>query len=121
MASEMLISIDSLRLRAPIGVGEQERIVGGDFEVSVSFSYPPALDAALTDSLALTANYAEVVELVRKVLSDPMMLIETACGRIRSELLRAFPLIGPGEVTVAKLLPPIPGVQLRKVSATLRW
>lgn len=121
MAAEMLITIDSLRLRAPIGVGEQERVVGGDFEVSVSFSYPPALEAAEADDLVMTVNYAEVVELIRSVFSEPMKLIETACARIRSELLRAFPLITSGEVTVAKLLPPIAGLQLRKVTATLRW
>lgn len=121
MAVEMIISIDSLRLRARIGVLEQEIAVGGEFEVSVSLSYPPALEAAVTDSLERTVNYAEVVEIIRHELREPMRLIETACLRIKNALLDRFPLAAGGEVKVAKILPPIAGAQLIGASATLRW
>lgn len=121
MAEELIIAIDALRVRARIGVAEQERVVGADFEVSVRFAYPPALEAAVKDELELTVNYAEVVALVQRVMSKPVKLIETACYGIKRELLERFPLITSGEVKVAKLLPPIAGVQLGQASATVCW
>lgn len=115
------IAIDRLRIRACHGVSERERAVGNDYEVSVSMSYPPALQAARTDDLAQTANYAEIVRIVKAVMATDSALLEHLCGNIRQALQQSFPLSDGGCVKVVKLLPPIANVQLAGASVTLTW
>ena len=122
LASEQIvISVERLRLRCRHGVGEQERLVGNDFEVTVSLSYPPALEASRTDALDSTINYAHVVHIIKEVMSRPTALLERACRLLQQELLAAYPLIASGEVTLTKLLPPVEGAQLAGATVTLRW
>ena len=45
MSMKATIVIDGLRIRARHGVLPQERVVGNEFEVSLSLVYPPALEA----------------------------------------------------------------------------
>ncbi len=101
------ITIDRLRLRAFHGVGSQERRVGNVFEISVSLVYPPALKAVMSDNVDDTLNYADAVEIIRKVMSEPSDLLEHVAGRIRSALLSAYPAIESGRITVVKLAPPV--------------
>ena len=102
-------------------VGEQERLVGNVFEVTLSVDYPPALAAAETDCLDDTLNYASLVRLVRDVMSEPSLLLEHVCGRIRRAVMAEFPDVTGGYVKVSKLLPPVAGVQMESASVVLRW
>lgn len=95
--------------------------MGNDYEVSVSISYPPALQATLSDRLDETINYAEIVETVKAVMSSSSRLLEHVCGRLRDALTQRFPEAEGGTVVVTKLLPPITGVQLAGASVTLTW
>lgn len=101
------ITIDRLRLRAFHGVGSQERRVGNVFEITVSLVYPPALKAVVSDNVDDTLNYADAVEIIRKVMSEPSDLLEHVAGRIRSALLSAYPAIESGRISVVKLAPPV--------------
>ncbi|MCM1348641.1 MAG: dihydroneopterin aldolase [Firmicutes bacterium] len=122
MNSETItISVNRLRLRSFHGVGEQEQCVGNDFEVSVSVCYPPALLAAKTDSIDHTLSYADIVAIVREQMDHPARLLEHVCAKLRDALTARYPAIASGKITVAKLLPPIPGVQLQDASVTLTW
>ena len=115
------ISINGLRLLGRHGVAEQERRVGNEFQVDIRLDVPCSDRAMASDSLADTINYARVVELVREEMSHPSALIEAVAGRIRRRLDAEFPgLIVSGEITVAKLAPPIPA-QLTSVAFTTRW
>ncbi len=114
------IAVKGLKLRARHGVGQQERIVGNDFEVSIWLDVPKADCAAVTDSLDDTINYAELVDIAQQQMSIPSMLIEHAAGRIAKAIRTRFgDDVADGEVTVSKLAPPI-SAQLDSVSFTCR-
>lgn len=114
------IEINRLRIHAHHGVMTQERTVGNDFEVSVKLLYPA--DEAIThDNLDGTLNYAEACDEIRRIMAEPSALLENVCGRLRHALCQRFPNIKNGTVRVAKLMPPIPGVQLENVAVELSW
>ena len=79
-----MVTIEVVRLsvHAFHGVGEQERVVGNDFEVSVSLDYPPAEKAVVTDDLDSTLDYGELIEIIRNVMAIPSRLLEHVCGRL---------------------------------------
>lgn len=96
-----------MRFRAYHGVLPQERAVGNDFEVSLRLLYP--FERAMeNDDLSATLNYAAVHEVVRREMAVPSQLIEHVAGRIYRALLKEFPEISGGTITVRKLHPPIP-------------
>ena len=64
----MTITLDSLRFYAYHGVGAQERVVGNEFEVTVSVEIPPVY----TDDLSATVSYADIAAIVAP-----------SCSRIR--------------------------------------
>lgn len=116
-----IISINGLKIRAKHGVYDQERRVGNDFVVTLRLDVP-ASDAAMdTDSLADTINYAAIVEIIKAEMAIPSSLIEHVAGRIRRALHARFPgQIAAGELTVAKLAPPI-HAEVDSVSFTTKW
>lgn len=115
-----VITIDGLRLQAHHGVLEQERRVGNTFEISLRINVPSSDRAAVTDDLSLTVNYAEIISIIKYEMRTPSHLIENVAFRIaRAVRTRFGALIESGEITVAKLAPPIPA-QLEKVSYTCK-
>lgn len=115
------IFVDRLRVRALIGVDAQERVVGNDFEVSVSVGYPPAAEAGRTDALGLTVNYAEIVEIVKSVMEAGMFLVEHAASLIIDRIASRWPEATSCRVTVAKLAPPVAGCQCASMGVTFQW
>ncbi len=113
------IDIERIQIRAHHGVLEQERRVGNLFEVSIRL-YRDFAEAANTDDISLTVNYAEAVDIVREVMATPCRLIETVALRIRNALMTRWPDITAGRVTVAKLHPPFP-TTVGKASVTIEW
>lgn len=103
------ITLDRMKFHARHGVLEQERRVGNTFEVSLRLDYPFA-DAMASDRLDATLNYAEVYEVVKREMAEPSQLLEHVAGRIRTALLREFPLISGGFIRIEKCRPPIPGI-----------
>ena len=113
------IEIYSLRLFARHGVASQERAVGNTFEVSLSVSYP--IDGAVeNDDLGATLDYGVVIQLIKKEMEIPSMLLEHAAGRIVTALRREFPAISSGKIKVTKVTPPC-GVEVKGVSVILEW
>lgn len=113
------IEINGLRLYARHGVGEQERTVGNEFEVTLHLECRVD-DAMSSDDVADTVNYAEVIDTVRAEMDVPSQLLEHVAARVRDAVCRRFPLVAGGMVKVAKLTPPIP-CQLSSVAVTVRW
>ncbi|MDE6652442.1 MAG: dihydroneopterin aldolase [Paramuribaculum sp.] len=113
------IEIDSLRLHACHGVAEQERIVGNIFDISVSLAYP--VDKAVeTDNIEDTLNYAAVIQVIKKEMKIPSLLLEHVAGRIVKALINEFPLISGGRIKLTKVTPPC-GAELKGVSVILEW
>ena len=115
----MTVEIDGLRLYARHGVLEQERTVGNLFEVSLSLQCASD-EAGRDDDLSTTINYAEVIDTVRRIMEEPVKLLECVAWRIRDAVSRRWPEVTGGCIKVSKLTPPC-GVSLHHVGVILTW
>lgn len=106
MTSQTYIRIEKLRLRAFHGVLPQEQKVGGDFEVTLRIGYPWQ-QAAMTDDVADTLDYAAVYRLVSREMVSPSKLLEHVAGRIANALLHTFPKITSIDLWLTKVTPPM--------------
>ncbi|MDE6127102.1 MAG: dihydroneopterin aldolase [Muribaculaceae bacterium] len=113
------IEINRLKIYAYHGVGEQERIVGNEFEVSVSLTYP-SLRVAESDTVPMAINYADVIELVNEQMARPSSLLENVAWRIRQAVVNRYPEVNQGRVKVAKITPPLP-CSLAEAAAVIEW
>lgn len=113
------IEVRGLEVWARHGVMEQERVVGNLFRVDVALSADLS-SAMASDRVDDTINYARVVEIVKQQMDAPSRLLENVAWRIKTAILNEFPQVKGGQVTVAKIVPPIPCV-LESVSVTTRW
>jgi len=102
------ISLNRVRIYAYHGVLEQERKVGGWYELSLVVSYP-FHQALATDDVADTINYAELLAIVQREMAIPSNLIEHVAGRICKSVIDAFPLTEHVSVELTKLNPPMGG------------
>lgn len=116
----MTIAINRMRVYARHGVMEQERAVGNMFEVTARLTYTVADNQPVSDNLDGTIDYGIMAELIRHEMNTPSKLLEHVAARIRNALIARFPRIIAGEVTVAKLTPPL-GLPMQSASATLSW
>ena len=100
------IHLKDLRFYAYHGVLSQERKVGAQFlvnlRVQVDFQ-----QAAETDELQHTVNYADLYKVVQEEMQQPSQLLEHVAGRISRRLYRDFPAIQSINITVEKESAPI--------------
>ena len=91
------------------GVMQEEHRVGNRYEVDVSMHFN-FVEAARTDSLALTVDYAEVYDAVKEVITqNRFYLIERLAYLIGQGVLEVQPKVEQVEVTVRKHNPPVGG------------
>ena len=102
------ISLDDMRFYAYHGVMEQERRVGSEYSVSLIVE-ADLTDAARTDDVADTINYAELYELVKREMAMPSKLLEHVAARIGQRAIEAYERITAVTVKVTKLNPPMGG------------
>ena len=113
------IEIEGLKLYRNIGVEEQENVVGNLFEVYLRFEYD-CEHAMVTDRPDLAINYAHVVELIKEELDFPTKLLENAVYHVFRALVRRYPQISAGKITLSKLTPPI-SAEVDRVSFSYEW
>lgn len=113
------IKVDRLRLFARHGVLPQERVVGNDFEVTVTAQVEMSDESLACDDLKGTLSYAAIVDVVKREMGVPSQLLEHVAWRIGRSLRKEHPEVTECRVTVAKLLPPIACVELDSASVTL--
>lgn len=103
---ETYVIIDKLQLHCPIGVLEQEQVIGNDFVVDlrIGFDFAQAME---TDDVADTLNYAEVYQLVREVLSRPTALVEKAAGNVAKAVFTTWPAVRSLHLRIVKRNPPM--------------
>ena len=106
MMLQTYIRLEKLRFRAFHGVLPQERIVGGDFELTLRIGYPWQ-QAMESDAVGDTLDYAAVYRLVRAEMALPSQLLEHVAGRIVKALLRDFPQITSVDLWLTKVTPPM--------------
>ena len=100
------ITIKGIRFHGHHGVPEEERKVGGHYEIDAIINCP--IDTAgRTDALENTIDYASVVNLIVDIGTQrSFQLIEALAETITTEILQQFP-IESVQLTVKKLNPPI--------------
>jgi dihydroneopterin aldolase len=100
------ISIKGMRFYGYHGVFPEENKLGQQFYVDLEL----AIDleqAAQTDDLTYTINYAELHSLTKEIVEGkPFKLIEALTGHIASRLLEAYTMINEVTVRVTKPHPP---------------
>ena len=116
-----VIELRELRCLAVVGVLSEER----DRPQPVAFDLDierPFEEAALSDDLAETTNYAEVLALVTEVAGESaFLLLETLAYRVAREVLAYDEAVTSVTVAVRKLRPPVPqDVATVGVRCTLR-
>ena len=100
------IILQEMRFYAYHGVLPQERIVGGDYTVSVEVDVDTTA-AMEHDVVDVTLNYAELYEVVRREMLTPSDLLEHLAGRIGKAIMTAFPQVKAVDLTVMKDNPPM--------------
>ena len=100
------IILQEMRFYAYHGVLPQERIVGGDYTVSVEVDVDTTA-AMEHDVVDVTLNYAELYEVVQNEMLTPSDLLEHLAGRIGKAIMTAFPQVKAVDLTVMKDNPPM--------------
>lgn len=104
MTSELLL--DGLRFKAFHGVGEQERVVGHDFSVTLKVACD--LEQAIaTDDINHAVSYADIYAIVKCEMEVPSRLLEHVAGRIMRAIHERFPQVKAVDITIMKRNPPI--------------
>lgn len=102
------ISLTGLRARGHHGVLDHERAIGQVFVVDLELDLDIA-QAAASDDVAQTVNYAQVADVVERIITGaPVNLIETLVITIADTVLQEFDRITSVTVTVQKPQAPIP-------------
>ena len=106
MSLNTFVRLEKLRFRAFHGVLEQERMVGGEFVVTLRIGYP--WQAAMTsDDVSDTIDYAAVYRLVEREMAVPSRLLEHVAGRIAKVISETFPQVTSIDLELTKLNPPM--------------
>ena len=100
------IILQEMHFYAYHGVLPQERIVGGDYTVSVEVDVDTTA-AMVHDLVDVTLNYAELYEVVQHEMLTPSDLLEHLAGRIGKAIMTAFPQVKAVDLTVMKDNPPM--------------
>ncbi len=100
------IRLNNIRLYARHGVMEQERVVGGHFDVTLTVGYD-FTRAMRTDDVADTLNYAQLFEVVKRQMDIPSKLLEHVAGRIADEVFSTWPEAQYLHLEITKLNPPM--------------
>ncbi|MCX6938442.1 MAG: dihydroneopterin aldolase [Verrucomicrobia bacterium] len=103
------IHLKQLRFHGRHGVLPEEAVLGQPWILDLDLVVDIA-QAAASDDLTQTVNYAEVYELCRDLVTrERFALIETLAHRILSAVLAAHPSVLSATLTIHKPHVPIPG------------
>lgn len=112
------IELKGIKTYAYHGVLEEEKIKGQNFVVDARL-YLSMHNAAATDDLNMTLNYAEAAEFIDGFLKDNRFdLIETAAEKIALGLLKRYDILDKVDITLHKPQAPIP-VEFTDVSVNI--
>ncbi len=111
------ITLHKMKFFAYHGVGEQERLVGNHFEVTLKV-YCHMEKAMTDDDLDGTVNYAELHAVVENEMAKPSKLLENVAYRIIQAIKAKFHTVTGGVVTISKLTPPFK-CDMEKVDVTI--
>ena len=112
------IILEGMLFRSHIGVYEEEREMGNDFEVNVSIDSNDI--SGETDRLANTIDYTFIYSLVKEVMHSRHHLIEYTANELLHTLIKNIPAAEKIHISISKLNPPVGG-EVRKATTELNW
>jgi len=98
------VALNEVRFFSPIGYYPEERLLGNEFFVDFSVSFPFENDHA--DDLNNTLNYEELYGLLCKVMKKDRQLLESAAAEILDEAKSRYPFATKIVVAIRKTTPP---------------
>ncbi|GHE23121.1 hypothetical protein GCM10017764_00890 [Sphingobacterium griseoflavum] len=98
------VALNEVRFFSPIGYYPEERLLGNEFFVDFSVSFPFKNDRA--DELSNTLNYEELYNLLCRVMKRDRKLLESAAVEILEEAKDSYPFAVKIVVAIRKTTPP---------------
>lgn len=102
------IRLEKMTFYAHHGFFDDERKVGGRYEVTLSYGLN-ADRAESDDDIEGTVNYQEIYDVVAEEMSKPSKLIENVARRIVDSVCSHFDKVEYAEIELSKINPPITG------------
>lgn len=118
-AESMYICLNGLKLHARHGVLPQEQAVGAEYTIDLRLA-TDFTQAAATDRLEGTINYAEVFEVVKAEMAVASQLLEHVVQRIAHHLFDSFAGVSEIEIALYKQNPPM-GAQCDRVGVEVKY
>ncbi|PVH24575.1 dihydroneopterin aldolase [Sphingobacterium corticibacter] len=101
------VAIKDARFFSPIGFYPEEQVLGNEFYVDVSVSFPFANPNA--ERLENTINYEELYQIMVEVMAPKRELLESAAEDILNRLLERYATLEQIAVRIRKQNPPFGG------------
>jgi dihydroneopterin aldolase len=99
--------LEDVRFYSPIGFYEEEQVLGNEFYVSVSVSFP--FQNPDSENLENTVNYEELYAILVEVMSPRRKLLESAAEDILNRIVEEYANVQQIEVAIRKINPPFGG------------
>ena len=112
------ISVNRIKVYAYHGCHPQERVVGGDFYVSIVAQVDVEASAWKDDQLDGTVDYSRFVSITKREMAVPSNLLEHVAARIASAFLEECHSVMKVSVAIEKENPPL-GVVCEGVSVKI--
>ncbi|GGE30665.1 dihydroneopterin aldolase [Sphingobacterium cellulitidis] len=101
------IALEEVRFYSPIGYYEEEQVLGNEFFVSVSVSFP--FNNPDSEEIQNTVNYEELYAILVEVMSPRRKLLESAAEDILNRVVEEYSHVQQIEVSIRKVNPPFGG------------
>ena len=102
------ILLEGLTFKANHGYHEEERLLGGQFEVNIAIT-TDFRDAAVHDELSGTVDYEILYKIIKEEMDIPAKLLEHVSERITNRVIKEIKEVKKVKVSLAKFNAPIGG------------
>ena len=117
--STSTISLNGIRLWAYHGCLPEERKIGTQYIINIAINVDTSA-AEKSDCINDTVDYSVIYEIISKIFSEPVNLIEHLARKILNAIHDNFPQINNSTITIQKTNPPISG-EIYSASFTLSY
>lgn len=98
------INLNNLRFFSHHGIHDDETIVGTEFEMNVSVTFP---ETGKIISLDQTINYVVIYTIIKEHMKNPSRLMETVAMQVAEDIYKIDNRITTINISISKLNPPI--------------
>ncbi len=107
---EFEIQLRDVLLFATHGVMAEEGVTGNQYCVNVRLRIDATSFDADRDDLGSTISYADIYDILQKVMSERAALLETVAVRFAQDVCQRWPFVRKGYIEIIKTVPPIPNM-----------